>query len=163
VKKNGILRRWEFWGAWCSIFGLVLTIGIFVYQLRKDIKSVQVDIERVEEKIERSQFRVNYPMDGGVVEMTDVVKGWSPHYNKIIYVVITPVETGDDFIQGNPAIIYTGGFWTSRAIFGTAAVGAGQKFLIRAIATEEKLPPGLLTHVPADAIFSEGVYVMRKK
>ena len=160
MKNKSQVSRFEYWAGVASICGLIVTLGGLLYTVWKDTKS---DIKRVEEQIARPQFRVTYPLDGDFVEMNDLVKGWTPYSNKMIYIVITPIQTGDDFIQDTNAKIDAGGFWIARAIFGTAAVGTGQKFLIRAIATQDKLSAGPLTKKPADVIFSEGVYVTRKR
>lgn len=66
-------------------------------------------------------------------------------------------------VQDGPASMYQGGSWTCRARFGTAAVGVGERFLVRVLATESTLAPGPLTEIPKDAVISKSIVVMRKK
>lgn len=128
-----------------------------------DVKSVQQDVERVEEQTMRSQFKISYPLNGNIVDLTDLVRGNTPYFDRNHYIVVTPLETGDDWIQEGIIKVYTGGIWIGRARFGTATAGPGKKFIVRAIATKSKLPAGILIEMPEDAIFSDSIEVIRKK
>ncbi len=163
MDRKHLVERVQFWAAVATIMGLFVLLFQVIWGLRGDIKKMREDVKRVEEQTEKSQFRIIYPINGGTVELTDLVRGTTPYPNKNHYIVVTPLETGDDWVQDSPVKIYTGGLWTGRVRFGTAAAGVGRKFIVRAIATKSKLQPKPLTEMPEDAVFSEAVTVIRRK
>lgn len=166
-KLNDHIGRYNHLMTLIIVIAAILSVYIAYVGLSEQIGTVGMTASSTEETIkkftEANQFRITYPANGGIVELTDIVRGITPYSNRNHYIVVTPIETGDDWVQDGPVKISTGDVWTGRARFGTAAVGAGKGFVIRAIATNFTLSPGTLIEVPADAIFSESVAVTRKK
>ncbi len=157
------LRRLQFWAAVFGILGFWVVLFKVIWDVRRDIKSVQKSIEAVEDRSERSQLRLVYPINGSTVELTDWVRGSTPYSERNHYIVVTPVETGDDWVQDIPVKVSTGGVLTGRASFGTAAAGPEKRFLVRAMASRSALSAGPLIQVPEDAIFSEAIIVTRRR
>ena len=140
-------------------------VGSFkvIWDVRNEMRSVKESVENVEKQTAKIQFRISYPVNGNFVELTSLVIGSAPYSNRNYYIVVTPLKTGDNWIQDAPVMINIGNSWTGHAKFGNAAVGQGEKFVVYAIATISKLNSGPLNEVPKDAIFSEPVTVIRKK
>jgi hypothetical protein len=165
-------REWaDKWGILVQVIGIIvglpIALGSLYVGLYIPIHDVGTIVSSTEQAVKRlteaNQFRINYPANGGVVDSTDIVRGITPYPNRNHYIVVTPIKGGGDWVQEGPMKISTGNVWIGRAIFGAAAVGAGEGFVIRAIATNSTLSPGTLIEVPEDAIFSESVVVTRKK
>ena len=168
------IREWaDTWLKLFQVIGVIITfIGVIaaVYfgyvGLSKQISNVEITASSTEETIrkftEAEQFVITYPSSGDVVDLTDMVQGITPYSKRNHYIVVTPIEIGGDLIQDSPVKISAGNVWTVPVRFGTPAVGAGKKFVIRAIATNSTLSPGALIKIPEDAIFSESVVVTRK-
>src|SRR4030042_5711977 len=95
-------RRVIFWAAIANILAFIVPIIIFVYQIKKDIKEVQKGIERIEDLTVMNQFLITNPKNGADVELTDIIQGRTPYLNKNHYIVVTPIKTGDDFVQDGP-------------------------------------------------------------
>jgi len=76
---------------------------------------------------------------------------------------VSPLKTNDDWVQDDTAKIDASILLTLRVKFGTAAIGRGEKYLVRAIATKSKLRPGPLTEISENTMFSEPVTVTSKK
>jgi hypothetical protein len=166
-KLNDWIRKWIPLIQVIGVIAVVINVSIAYVNLSTSIRNVGTTASSTEQAVkklvEADQFRITYPANGGIVELTDIVRGITPYSNRNHYIVVTPIESGDDWIQDGPVKISTGDVWTGRARFGTAAVGAGKGFVIRAIATNSTLSPGTLIEVPEDAIFSESIVVTRKK
>ena len=129
--------------------------------IRSDIEDVSTRVEHVERSILERRFVLTAPVDGANVGLQEVVRGQTPFADMNHYIVVTPLKVGDDWVQDVPVKVF-GGLWSGRARFGSAAVGAGEEFVIRALATKSKLSSGTLSEVPDDAIFSEPVIVTRR-
>lgn len=148
---------------------LALLVAIYfgfkrtVIVMQSNIAEVGSRVEAVEKTILSNQFVITDPVDNAIVEVTGLVRGKTPFPNMNHYVVVTPLKTGDDWVQDGPVKVYTGGLWTGLARFGTAATGAGEQFVVGALATKLTLSPGPLSEVPEDAIFSKSVIVIRKR
>jgi hypothetical protein len=94
------------------------------------------------------------------VERVNIIRAVTPYRDKHHYIVVTP-KVGGDFVQDGPIAASASGILAGPAVFGTAAVGDGQDFLVRIIATSQRLPPGELATRPTDAISSEPIVVSR--
>lgn len=159
-------RRWfgagnlESWASWATIFSLLIVVLQLVFQVW-----IQRSVTRVEELASSSRFRVTYPLEGGSVGSTAPVRGTTPYRDRNHYVVVTPMETGDNWVEEERAAVSSDGVWTGRARFGTAAVGVGQDFVVRALATRASVLSGQLAApaIPPDAVFSEPTVVTRSK
>ena len=157
---------------WITVGLIIAGIGLIISSLtylKKRVTNIQITmedvqkrVERVEEEVLSRRFTISTPVDGVSVDFTDVVRGMTPFPNKNNYIVVTPLKTGDDWVQDGPVKIYGDGLWTGIARFGTGEAGVGEEFLVRAIATQSALSPGPLTQVPKDAVFSEAITVTRK-
>jgi hypothetical protein len=127
-------------------------------------QQVSGQVQKVQNEVMAQKFVITFPAEGSTVRVNDLVRGKTPFLDKNTYVVITPVETGDNFVQEGPVRVGVAGTWTSQARFGSGEVGVGQKFVIRALSTQSVLHAGELTaaQVPQDAVFSESVTVVRR-
>lgn len=148
---------------------LAILVTIWVSQTVTEVRIVRVVLEGVDARVEQvenrmlqADFRIMYPQYGATVDATDIVKGHTPYGDMNHYVVISPLQTGDDWLQDSPVKVFSGGTWTARARFGTAAEGAGEQFVVRLLATRATLAAGPLLGVPKDAVFTESVVVTRK-
>ena len=82
-------------------------------------------VDQMDESIKRDQLAVTYPTNNAVVEIIDLVQGITPYEDMNHYIVITPVDSGVDFIQEGPVNVIEGGSWHGIARFGTAGGGVG--------------------------------------
>lgn len=159
-------RPIEIWHLIVAILALLVAIYVggrrTVIVIQSNIAEVGNRVKAVEKTILANQFTITDPDDNATVDLTDLVRGKTPFSKMNHYIVITPLKTGDDWVEDGPVKVYTGGLWTGRAQFGTAAATAGEQFIVRALATKSTLSPGPLTEVPEDAIFSESITVTRK-
>lgn len=159
-------RKWQSWAAIATIvtcfFTLIGVILAFI-SLNNDIESVQNDVARLEDLTKRNQFIITDPKNGAILEMTDIIKGTTPYVTKNHYIIVTPLKTGDDWVQKDILKISPTGLWSGRAIFGTASIGIGEDFIVRIIASNSTLPPGPLTQIPTDSIISEAIKISRRR
>ncbi|HEY2170372.1 MAG TPA: hypothetical protein VGJ30_12150 [Candidatus Angelobacter sp.] len=149
-------------GVSVALVGITVAIVLGLMRINSAQKALGVQIQSVERKVEAQGFTLTSPVEGSSVNLTDIVRGKTPFPAQNTYLVITPLETGDDYVQDGPIKINSGGLWTAHGRFGTGEVGVGQKFLVRALSTRSVLPAGKLTDVPEDAIFSDAVTVVRR-
>lgn len=116
---------------------------------------------RVEELKQARHFVILNPADGAVVGIRSSIQGKTPFPELKHYIVVTPTVTGVDYVQ-EPVGISSDGTWLGSATLGAVSSGAGQKFIIRGLATRSTLAAGPLTALPEDAIFSNSITVTRK-
>jgi hypothetical protein len=157
---------WSNIGLIVALVGILVTlvsIIVTIRDMRSRVVTVQTGIERVGEQILAKEFRITFPSDGDSVGLNSLIRGETPYLDMNHYIMVTPVKTGTDFIEGEPVKIYSGGSWTGTAKFGEAGAGGGENFIVRAIATASALAPGALAEVPKGAKFSESITVTRKK
>jgi hypothetical protein len=166
-KLNNWIDKWrpliQVIGVIVAVIGVIIAYVGLSMQIHNVGTTASSTEQAVKKLAEANQFRITYPANGGIVDSTDIVRGITPYPNSNHYIVVTPIKGGGDWVQEGPMKISTGNVWIGRAIFGAAAVGAGEGFVIRAIATNSTLSPGTLNEVPEDAIFSESIVVTRKK
>lgn len=153
-----------------GILALIVSVVAVIVALTKKIETVQVavrdvgdSVERLERNVLAQQFVVTSPVDGASVDLTELVRGRTPFPEMNHYIVVTPVAIGDDWVQDGPVKGFAGASWGGRARFGTAGAGAGERFVVRGLATRSTVPPGPLIEVPENAIFSESITVIRRK
>jgi hypothetical protein len=144
-----------------SLSGAVLSFWKSVGIIRSDVNEVRISVKYIEKEVLSGRFVVTFPVDGATVDFIDIIRGRTPFPKMNHYTVVTPLKTGDDWIQGS-AKVYGDNSWIGQARFGTGEAGVGEEFLVRAIATKSTLSPGALTNVPKDAVFSESITVIRK-
>lgn len=106
---------------------------------------------------------ITKPVEGGKVILVDAISGTTPCSGMNHYVVVIPAENAVKWVQNKPFNINTQGSFASEAQFGEGDNGIGKKFLIRILVTKDKLSPGQLNQLPADAILSEAITVTREK
>jgi len=156
---------------WVPITALIVAIvGAFSPLLIKKpvvvVKPVVTDVggggESVKNNSLERQFKITSPSYGDSVGMNESIQGETRYVGMHHYVMVTPVKIGKDWIQED-AKVSPGGLWSGSAVFGTVAVGVGEKYVVCALATNSALSPGPLTEVPKDAIFSEPITVIRKQ
>ena len=143
---------------------LVGLTGIFVTakDMRSRMRTVDNRTRDIETQIAKRNFKITSPSNGDSVDIAELIQGETPFRGMHHYVIVTPVKIGTDFVE-EEAKVSPGGLWSGNAVFGTAAVGAGEKFVVRALVTNSTLSPGPLSGMPKDAIFSESITVTRKK
>jgi len=151
------------WGLLVAVLGLIAMILFGILGLRQSVGNLQSEVEEIGKGILEQQFSITRPADGDSVSLIDVVRGTTPFGEKNHYIVVTPIVAGTDFVQPGPLDIHVGGSWVGRATFGAAGLGVGEEFLVRCIGTESSLQEGPLLEVPADAVFSEVITVIRKR
>lgn len=159
--------NWALWGLLVNSVGVLVAVVFGFLNLSSKVVDVQTSVRDMGERVEKyalaREFIITTPTEGASVPITDLIRGKTPFPEMNHYVVVTPIGTGDDWVQDNPVKVFAGGTWTGLARFGTSDVGAGEKFLVRSLATKATLEPGPLKAVPRDAVFSEAVTVVRGK
>lgn len=169
-----LIRRWEFIVAVLGLFIGICSLLVMIYFGIKSIKSkfivIQSNIAEVGDRVKAVekavlavQFTITNPVNEAAVSMTELVRGKTPFSKMNHYIVVTPLKTGGDLVQDRPVKISTAGSWSGRARFAAADVGAGERFIVRVLATKSTLSPGSLTEVPEDAVFSNSIIVTREK
>ena len=126
-------------------------------------KVITIDPLNVElsEQID-SSLSIRLPRDGGEVSLKEIVSGKTPYPEKNHYLVVTPVEVGDPYIQRTPIQISKSGQWTGFAQFGSHTVGIGEVFLLSIIATNETLTQENLQFKMGLGMDSSHIRVIRK-
>jgi hypothetical protein len=107
-------------------------------------------------------FAVTAPRESERVGLRVEVRGRTPFTTLRHYIVVTPLATGDVWVQTSPVTSVTpGGTFLGLAQLGTASDGGEQRFTIQVLATRSVLRAGPLVVVPSDARFSPPVTVIR--
>jgi hypothetical protein len=156
-------ERMQFWAAVATMLSLLVAVLGLVWTVWRDLKDVERAVQRVERRAEQVQLRVTYPYPGQPVGAAEIARGVTPYRDRNHAVVVTPVETGDNWVQEGPVTLDTTGAWMGHARFGTGLAGPGQNFLVRVVATRDVLPAGRMSVPPQDAQWSEGVVVRREE
>ena len=146
-----------------GIIAAIIAIYLSYLGISNKVSALDRRVESVETNVLAGRFMIISPSDGAGVELTDIVRVKTPFPQLNHYLVITPLKTGDDWVQDNPTKPDLAGSWVGTARFGTGDAGAGEKFLVRALATSSTIPPGPLKYVPPDAVYSESITVTRQK
>jgi hypothetical protein len=108
------------------------------------------------------QLHVAQPEEDALVGPYELAAGKTPYGDRSHYLLVTPIETGKQYLQG-PMLVAQDGTWSGVAVFGDGKAGCGQTFGLLAIATKESLTPGEAREWPADAPASSQVAVTRIK
>jgi len=103
------------------------------------------------------------PSNRARVGPSEQVSGTTSLPNVNHYIVVTPIETGVNYVQDTPASVARDGSLTGIAKFGEGSNGINQDFLMYIVATHGVLQPGQVREFPNDAVFSESVRVTRIK
>jgi len=170
------LNQYPFWvktmvGIWVIFSAVVLLTIIFTYPnppspAQKNTGVAQTAQEKntteAEKRVVINRLKITYPLPDNIVGTTDMIRGYTPYAHKNHYLVVMPLETGDEWVQEGPLKIYEGA-WAGRVKFGTAATLNEAKFAIRVMATSAALQEGPLTVKPKGAVFSDPVIVKLKK
>jgi hypothetical protein len=148
-----------------TILGLIATVVFGILPLTARVSNVGSRIEGVERSILARQFKITFPAEGATVERISSIRGETPFPEMNHYVIVIPVKTMDNWVQPGPVSVSASGLWSGSATFGTAAIGAGEQFTVRVLATKSRVSEGTLEKekVPGDAIFSESITVTRSK
>ena len=139
-----------------TILGLFVAVAALSMQIH-DVKAVA---DRTAAAVLSNQLRITYPDNGGTVDPVIEMHGFTPFRDGAHYLVVS-VPAGD-FIQDGPLKVSPTGLWSGFANLGNASAGRGLVFSVRVFYTRESLPSGSQA-VPADAIFSEPVSIVRKE
>lgn len=146
-----------------GLIAAIITTYFSYLSISSKVAALDRHVESVETHILAGRFIIISPSDGAIVDLTDIVRIKTPFSQLNHYLIITPLKTGDDWVQDNPPKPDVAGSWVGTARFGSGDAGAGDKFLVRALATSATVPPGLLKSVPPDAVYSESITVTRQK
>lgn len=158
--KIKLFNSWaEFGILITSLCTFAATMGILFHS----IPELNISIGGVQKSLEAQNFTITYPSNNSSVNYVELIQGKTPFSQLNHYIVVTPMRTGEDWVMGDKANVYSGVTWTGRAQFGTGSVGIGEQFMVRALATKSTLSGGPLTKVPEDAVFSQPVVVTRQK
>lgn len=109
-----------------------------------------------------AQLTLTSLTNGAKVGINELVHGATPFPQRNHYVVVTPLRTGESWVQAL-ATLQADNTWTGNAQFGSGDLGINEKFTVRCLATEHDLQPGPLASqpLPSDAVFSPAVTVTR--
>jgi hypothetical protein len=147
-----------------NLFRFILAVLAFVVGivgLYLSYRSLSGQTTRIEKEVLATRFSIVDPVDGAIVPMEYTIRGKTPFADQNCFIIVTPLKTGDNFVQGR-ANVSTTGLWSGKARFGSADVGSGEEFMVRALATRNTIPLGTPLVVPDDAIFSESIIVKRQ-
>jgi hypothetical protein len=158
-KQKFDYRAWGLLVAFGSLIIGVASLMVAVDGLKIQMKQVGSDIE--EQSLTR-QFLVTSPTDSTEVSHTEVITGLTPFAKLKHYIVVTPTRVGNDWVQANQVKIF-GSQWSGLATFGTTEIQGSERFILRALATDSVLAAGPIHKIPADAIFSDPVIVIRRR
>jgi hypothetical protein len=138
-----------------EILGSIADNGIQTVSTRSTVIRMEYNLLR--------KFMILNPSHGDSVGFISSIQGRTPFVKIPHYFVVTPLRTGIDLIQEEPAIVSADGDLMGRVKFGTAAVGEGEKFAVRILATKSQVSEGPLTKEPKEAWSSNSITVIRKK
>lgn len=149
-----------------GFLGLIATIIAIYFSylgISNKVGVLSGRVASVETNVLAERFVIISPSDGASVQLTDMVRVKTPFAQMNHYLVITPLKTGDDWVQDNPTKADSAGTWVGSAKFGTGDAGADERFLVRVLATKSTIPPGQLKALPPDGVYSESITVTRQK
>jgi hypothetical protein len=153
-----------------ALLGVIVTAIIGYLSLSNQVSNVQTKVnevgnrvENVERNVIADRFIIVSPQEGDTVDSSVIVRGKTPYPDRNHYIVVTSLKTNDDYVQQNLIRPDPSGAWTGNAELGTGNEGAGEKFLVRVLATTAVLRAGPMKDPPRDAIPSEAITVTRKK
>jgi hypothetical protein len=110
------------------------------------------------------QIIISTPADGEDVGLDAAITGKTYLKDLNHYVVVKSLKVGTSYVQDRPpSINRNDGTFIGNARFGRAALGIGEQFMVRVLATRSTLPAAPLTNEPPDAVFSNSVTVTRKQ
>jgi hypothetical protein len=151
-----------------ALLGVIVTAILGYLSLSNQVSNVATKVNEVGNRIENverdviaGRLIIVSPQEGDTVESPVIVRGKTPYLNRNHYIVVTSIKTNDDYVQNLIRPDPSGG-WTGNAELGTGNEGAGEKFLVRVLATTAVLHAGPMKDWPPDAIPSEAITVTRK-
>lgn len=143
-------------GNWAQIAALLLGVYVAFFQLRP----VSDAVERIEAQTKQREPTIISPQSGSVVADSISLHGFTPYSGSNHYIVVTPLDTPEDWIERRPVTVHPGGIWTGIATIGTSA-DRGKEFLVRIVVTSAALSVGRSQRIPEDAISSVPVLIRR--
>ncbi|MGO9374675.1 MAG: hypothetical protein ACLQBD_21605 [Syntrophobacteraceae bacterium] len=147
----------------CYLVIALLQLFVMILGLPAAYFGIMFKVEGLKNDVLASRFRIIDPTDGAVVPQEVFIRGTTPFSGMNHYIIVTPIKTGDDIVQGGNLKVSSSGLWSGNAEIGSAGVGAGQQFRVVTVATKFRLPAGPITEMPKDAIFSESIIVTRQR
>jgi len=156
-------NRLEFWAAWAAVIGTLIAGASFIIGIWKDVRDVRGHVRDIEKQTTNANLVITYPTAGAKVGLEEIVVGSTPYRERRHYVVVSPAETGDQWVQSGPIRVSNDESLMGRTVFGTAGAGAGKGFTVRILATTAEVAEGPLRTVPDDAAWSNVVYVTRRE
>src|SRR4029077_820659 len=82
-----------------ALLGITLATIIGLKRIDSAQKAVTGEIQNVERAVVGQQFNITDPAVGTKVNLTDIVRGKTPFADENTYLIITPLATGDDYVQ----------------------------------------------------------------
>ena len=139
---------------WILIVGAILAVIAFL--------SLKHDYEKIHEDVIQTRFRIISPADKSEVSLSVKIEGETPYPDFNHYIIISPVNSGDDFVQSK-AVVVSQGLWVGMARFGDGPNGIGQEFIVRCAATKSTIREGSNPVFPQDVKFTPAITVTRTK
>jgi len=140
---------------------LGLWTSIEISQNRFESSEVRGAAQRVRYNI-AERLEISNPADGDSVDMFVEVHGTTPFFSmEHHYIIVTPYKTQSDTVESEASV--TNGLIRGHIKLGSAAVGAGERFALRIIATNSTFTIGEAPIPLQESISSNSVTVTRRK
>jgi hypothetical protein len=136
---------------------------VAVWRVLPTITTTEHRVEQLGASVARGQFTVEVPRDGDTVGLASIARGTTPYLDRNLYIVVTSLESGRNYVMADHVAIHPGGLWAGTATYGEMDVGIGETYFVRCFATTETVRPGELARLPTDGIFSMPVTVTRTR
>lgn len=137
-------------------------VGVIALMCAQAHVSTKVDAVNAQVQELKAAESLTIELSGAGVGETEIIRGTTPYADRNHYLIVEPEVTHENWVHG-PASVASSGEWQVRAQFGQGSVGLYKRFTIRCLVTKERLAPGRLTNIPADAIFSPAIDVERTR
>lgn len=165
------LRRQFYLGllsAMTSLIGAAAALLALLIAMRplaraaEHVEDTSRNVKSIETAILSNRLTITSLSNGDEVSRNQAVSGLTPFMHRRHYLVVTPVNIGDSYVQ-DAMTPRPDGTWAGTAKFGSGDTGRGERFSVRCLATERELRTGSLAPqtLPSDAVFSAPVIVER--
>jgi hypothetical protein len=161
--------RWDVPTAGLLVGIVSIVVALYIARVQNTMARVQNDVQGnlkavqsgVRQIAQGTAFAITTPQRHTRVGETEVIRGTTPFPDRIHYLLVTAGVNDVSWVQALPATVSRDGVWSGTAKFGEGDVGVQQRYVVRCLATNESLQPGRLAKIPADALLSDPVTVLR--
>lgn len=153
ISMTSLSKRWaESRAAW---LGLIAAVVVLI--------AAVVDLVPWPWTSASVRFEITAPRDLETVDVAELVRFTTPHLENAHYIVVTPLVSPSEFWVG-PVRVSESGSGAAEVRFGSKAVGAGERFTVKVVATpDESLAHGTHKEVPPDSFVSKSIVVVRSE